>query len=157
MIYFIQCFLGKIKIGHDGEGEDGDVWRRLAELQTGNPYPLTLLAVMPGGEKEERRLHGTFEKCRMKLDGRKTEWFEPEPKLIDYILRHGAFPYPDEPEMRRRVTLNLRPRRFRVRFVRQTCDAKRVIAARDELTMQFEQCATCQGRGRVKSKGLFDP
>jgi len=77
-VYFIQSENGgPIKIGIST-----NVQGRLASLQTGYPYPLKVLATIPGGEREEKGLHETFAEHR--LSG---EWFEPVDKLIDLITK----------------------------------------------------------------------
>jgi hypothetical protein len=82
-VYFLQCG-GLIKIGFAR-----DVAKRLAELQTGNPEPLKLVAVIPGClPSVERRYHREFATAR-----RRGEWFDAY-QLKD-ILRHisaGAKP-----------------------------------------------------------------
>ena len=79
-VYFITDGHGHIKIG-----KADDVVQRLKELQTGNPYRLTvLLTVMLESPiyafELELELHKKFDEYR--LEG---EWFESEPvlKLID--------------------------------------------------------------------------
>lgn len=65
----------RIKIGWSAR-----VTARLAQLQTGNPDPVRLLATTPGGRALERRLHERFADAR--LAG---EWFEATPELTTYI------------------------------------------------------------------------
>ena len=57
-----------------------DPMRRLSELQTGCPEPLTLLACFPGALEEEKRLHRTF--AELKFRG---EWFYLDHKLADFV------------------------------------------------------------------------
>lgn len=69
----------RIKIGWSRK-----VANRIAQLQTGNPEPVMLLATMPGGVSKERELHRRFAHAR--LAG---EWFTATPDLVDFI---GALP-----------------------------------------------------------------
>ncbi len=73
-VYFASS-ANRIKIGWSGQ-----VATRLAQLQTGNPDPVRLLATMPGGRALERRLHERFADAR--LAG---EWFAATPELMAYI------------------------------------------------------------------------
>jgi hypothetical protein len=76
-VYFIQSGkVGPIKIGRT----EGNVGSRLANLQTGSPEPLTLLAVVPGGPAVERSIHERFAKLRLR-----GEWFRREPDLSLFI------------------------------------------------------------------------
>jgi len=77
MIYFIRCgdFV-KIGVSHTP-------WRRLLELQTGNPVPLELLAVIDGGEKEEAELHDRFS-----ADHSNLEWFRLSPDIQSLVELH---------------------------------------------------------------------
>lgn len=75
-VYFIQQGTdGPIKIGHTK-----NVDRRLRSLSTGSPVALHVLALTPGGEREERALHRRFDSLRMQ-----GEWFAPAPELIAFI------------------------------------------------------------------------
>lgn len=75
-VYFIQAGEGgPIKIGLTE-----DVTKRVAALQTGNPEKLAVLLTIPGGPKEERRMHRMFSYAR--ITG---EWFRPVPKLLRFI------------------------------------------------------------------------
>lgn len=73
-VYFAGCG-GRVKIGWSSR-----VGSRLADLQTGNPEPIRLLGVLPGGRLKERQLHEKFADVR--LSG---EWFTLTPDLIAYI------------------------------------------------------------------------
>lgn len=69
MIYFIRGKQsGRVKIGYTG----GDGASRLAQLQTGSPEELELLATVDGGLDVEKQYHDLFSKCRVH-----GEWFEP--------------------------------------------------------------------------------
>lgn len=78
-VYFIQSAGNhSIKIGH---GRDPQ--QRLSDLQCGNPWRLSLLATMPGGEAEEGALHARF--AAFHLRG---EWFRPNDELDALIEQH---------------------------------------------------------------------
>lgn len=66
---------GRIKIG-----VAGDVRGRLKQLQTAASGPLRLLGTMPGGQKQEKRLHRRF--SHLQTHG---EWFEAAADLTSYI------------------------------------------------------------------------
>lgn len=65
-------------------GKAVDVHRRMAELQTGNPRQLELLAVMPGGYDLEWQLH--FRMKSFRLVG---EWFggDAVPGFVEFAQR----------------------------------------------------------------------
>jgi hypothetical protein len=73
-VYFAECD-GLVKIGWSKK-----VATRLAQLQTGNPTPIRLLATTPGGLTVERRTHERFAAAR--LSG---EWFELTSELREHI------------------------------------------------------------------------
>jgi len=74
MIYFIQDTSSKaIKIGVSKKPT-----QRLSDLQTAHATKLVLLAVMDGGQREERELHLRFTR-------KQGEWFEPRPDLLRFI------------------------------------------------------------------------
>lgn len=77
-IYFMRNTRNHIKIGWTG----GDPVRRLAELQTGESEPITLLAKMKGTERQEKSLHVRFAAYRT---GGGTEWFHSSDGLQKYI------------------------------------------------------------------------
>ncbi len=75
-VYFVQAASGgpiKIGISNDPLG-------RLAQLQTGHPGALVILAVVPGGRQLELDLHKKFAKHR--IHG---EWFSPTPELLEIV------------------------------------------------------------------------
>lgn len=78
-VYAIQAGdNGPVKIGHSG-----DPLQRLAKLQTGNPEPLHLRAVIPGDKPTEDDLHQRFADAR--LIG---EWFggtDYLPIVLEYM------------------------------------------------------------------------
>lgn len=75
-IYFAQMdHIGPIKIGYTK-----NVKKRLASLQTGSPYKLSILCIMPGTESFENIIHVGLDEIR--LEG---EWFLPHPFLLHEI------------------------------------------------------------------------
>lgn len=81
-VYFIRAKLGgPVKIGIAK-----DVEQRLAALQTGCPFELEVLAVIPhGARKMERLLHRQFKSTR--IHG---EWFQPSDALSSFVANLGA-------------------------------------------------------------------
>lgn len=77
-VYFIQQGnSGPIKIGYTRD----DLYSRLKRLQTGNPLPLKVLAIIDGATtRTEISLHSRFSSCR--LNG---EWFAPTDELLKFI------------------------------------------------------------------------
>ena len=91
-VYFIQEAGGSnlIKIGHTtGDNPIEAVRRRLNCLQTGNPHPLKVLAILgtPRPQRTETMLHERFKSQR-----RRGEWFQPMPDLLAYIRRLQTAP-----------------------------------------------------------------
>ena len=83
LIYFIEG----IGTGQTTIGKSIQPGRRVAQLQTGNPASLRLLANV---QAEERDLHRFFAPFR--LQG---EWFENNPALdamIEHCRQHGSLP-----------------------------------------------------------------
>lgn len=81
-VYAIRCtFTGRIKIGISR-----GVRVRLAELQTGSPTELEVLATMPGDALDESVIHQSLAAHR--LHG---EWFAPHPEVDRAVegLRRG--------------------------------------------------------------------
>jgi DNA-binding XRE family transcriptional regulator len=90
VVYFIQAGAGgAIKIG-----VAEDISRRVAGLQTGCPDLLTVLAVLPGTQRDERRLHSMLRAFR-----HRGEWFKPAPQVLAAVedARQGRFPAEPEP------------------------------------------------------------
>lgn len=86
-VYFIQRGLdGPVKIGWSQ-----DVDRRLAELQTANAEPLSVIGMTPGRMCDEGALHKKFAHLRMEA-----EWFRDAPELREYLKSVG-FPM-DNPD-----------------------------------------------------------
>lgn len=79
-VYFIQdARTHAIKIGFT----DGDAADRAADLQTGNPGELVVLAVVAGGTRaDEAELHRRFAADRVA-----GEWFRPSPALLAFVIR----------------------------------------------------------------------
>lgn len=94
-VYFIQAQRSEteltenwVKIGysvHPG-------WR-VAELQTGCPYPIRLIQAIPGTKKHEERMHRYF--SEHKVHG---EWYVPVPALAE-VIEIGKFPFIEHPEL----------------------------------------------------------
>ena len=78
MIYFAQLPTGAIKIG-----SSDNVRERLRTLSIEYRAKLGLLAVLPGGRKEEHAIHRQFAHLRFP----KTEQFRPAPELMEFIGR----------------------------------------------------------------------
>lgn len=88
MIYFIQSTSGGlIKIGLTDS-----VARRMSQLRSGRSDDLALLATMPGGRAEERKLHRQFATSR-----HRGEWFAPTPELLALIKATAEQEIPPEP------------------------------------------------------------
>jgi hypothetical protein len=78
-VYFIrEDDNGPIKIGYAK-----NVLTRLSQLQPGNPSALRVVATVPGGEPEEKRLHQRFH--HLKIRG---EWYKANDELLDYIVKN---------------------------------------------------------------------
>lgn len=77
MIYLIACQkTNTCKIGYSKSPEN-----RLIQLQTGNPFPLEIIAVKEGNIEDEKLLHETF--SHIKHQG---EWFEYTDEIRNYFL-----------------------------------------------------------------------
>lgn len=76
-IYFIRSVggHGPIKIG-----ETGDIGRRLAALSACSPYPLEVVAMLPGHPATEAALHRLFAAAHSH-----GEWFNPEPAVLAVV------------------------------------------------------------------------
>lgn len=73
-VYFMQCG-AYVKIGRSTQ-----LRARFRELQTGNPYPMEVLAVLPGGYALERSLRSKFAELL-----HRGEWFHLRGSLHEYI------------------------------------------------------------------------
>ena len=75
-IYFAQMEnTGPIKIGIST-----DPHKRMASINTGSPYPITLLYFTPGCEEDEKALHREFMKFSIR-----NEWFHPVKEIFKSI------------------------------------------------------------------------
>lgn len=75
IVYFLSA--GPfIKIGKASGTPDS----RVLQLQTGCPFPITVMKIISGGYEAERKLHKKF----MHLNSY-GEWFHSSPELIDFI------------------------------------------------------------------------
>lgn len=84
MIYFVRSYCKKfIKIG-----TTENLQRRLKELQSANPLPLKLLAVIDGSYQSEAGLHEIFAKQRVQG----SEWFrnQGDVKALQKVLTNPA-------------------------------------------------------------------
>ncbi len=80
-VYLIQRGAGgAVKIGYSAHP-----MRRIAQLQTGTPEKLRVLATLPGDMDLERTLHKRF--AAYVLEG---EWYEPAQAIFDYAARAVA-------------------------------------------------------------------
>ena len=80
-VYFLRA--GEfIKIGRTTDWPH----KRISELQTGCPYPITLAGFLDGDAKEESRLHKKFSALRARDGG---EWFHAKRELLAYIEKHS--------------------------------------------------------------------
>lgn len=90
LVYFVlcDCPTGFIKIGMAADPEE-----RVINMQTSCPYPLRVLATMPGGMAAEREMHERFaDAC---VGG---EWFRPVPDLLKVIAERQAATPPPKPK-----------------------------------------------------------
>jgi hypothetical protein len=84
MVYFVQCNgpKGPVKIGW--VRDETRLWKRMAMLSTGNPYPLTVLGTIKEADREqEAALHAKFDPYRLL-----GEWFTFNDHLKRYIKSH---------------------------------------------------------------------
>jgi len=61
-----------------------DPWVRMHDLQHGHPDVLYMVALMPGGIREERALHRQFAAHRTRPDG---EWFRTATPVREWCLK----------------------------------------------------------------------
>lgn len=76
-VYFFEC-VGRVKIG-----VAGDVADRLKKLQTGCPYPITIIGLMSGGPLEEKGLHERFRNYRVQR-----EWFRFSNEIQKFVAEN---------------------------------------------------------------------
>lgn len=80
LVYFIQQDVTlAVKIGYTETMTSLAV--RLADLQTGSPYPLRVIYQTDGSQEFERRLHRRFREQRLR-----GEWFAPTMEMAEMIL-----------------------------------------------------------------------
>lgn len=78
-IYIIEAVgTDRVKIGHTKK----TVESRLAQLQTGCPYPLLIVVTFPGSVRDERAMHERFATARV---GCNVEWFVVDTRLQKFI------------------------------------------------------------------------
>jgi len=77
IIYFLRAHDGSIKIGYTAKQK---LAQRIKQLQTGNPFPLQLLAIKLAKLEEEKAIHSRF--SHLRVSG---EWFKPDSELLEFI------------------------------------------------------------------------
>lgn len=83
MIYFIQAGEnGPIKIGMAL-----DVYRRLAELQTGHYERLRIIGLIDGERAQEKLTHSALANFRLNK-----EWFSAAPEVLEFVSRNTYLP-----------------------------------------------------------------
>jgi len=75
-IYFIKSESGHVKIGFS----NNKITERLANLQSGSPFKLSVLKTIPILREQEKLLHKKFKKYRVI-----GEWFEFSDEIKEYI------------------------------------------------------------------------
>jgi hypothetical protein len=73
-IYFARC-QRFVKIGYAA-----DPYKRIHSMQSGCPYPITLLSFVEGSPIEERAMHSRFRPIH-----RQAEWFEERGELAQLV------------------------------------------------------------------------
>ena len=76
MIYFVKAESGHIKIGYSFK----KTLKRLREIQTCNPFEMTVLKEIPGDKAMEKDIQSKFEKHRVR-----SEWFLADKDILDFI------------------------------------------------------------------------
>ena len=76
IVYFLRAG-DFVKIGK----ATGSPETRVSQLKTGCPFPIEVMATIPGGLDKERSLHKRFSHLRSH-----GEWFHAHPILLSYIL-----------------------------------------------------------------------
>jgi hypothetical protein len=102
-VYFVRedCG-GPIKIGFSN-----DVYRRVKSLSTQAGRRMSLLAAMPGGRDEERRLHERFSGSRVL-----GEWFHPHAEILAEVRRvTEEYPLP-KPERQRMLRFSFTAKEY---------------------------------------------
>lgn len=95
MIYFIKCN-NYVKIGRSIDPK-----RRLADLQTGNPFKLTLIRTLNEKDFEESTLHKKFNRFRVR-----GEWFRYSETIKMFVANSGK-----QKKKRRKVSSNRKNKR----------------------------------------------
>lgn len=78
-VYFIRAG-NFIKIGKADNPQ-----KRLQQLQTGSPLKMELVSVIPGGEKEEKKMHAKY--AHLRANG---EWFHYSPEMKEVTKRKST-------------------------------------------------------------------
>ncbi len=90
MIYFMEQIdveNSPIKIGYTRDVNT--LYRRIRDLQAGNPNVLQVLAVVSDGELElEQSLHRKFQKHHYFGGG--NEWYNRTEEIMEYITKEGS-------------------------------------------------------------------
>ena len=92
VVYFVRAG-GAVKIGRTG-----NLAARLRALATGSAVPLELLAALPGGRREEARLHREWRHLHVR-----GEWFRADEALLRSIRSRAAPGPAPEPGPRARA------------------------------------------------------
>jgi len=85
MIYFIESESGHIKVGYC----DSNIYDRLCNMKTMNPFKLTLLKVIPGERKEETEILKKFSNFIVR-----GEWFRADKEIYRFIKEQPDFEDP---------------------------------------------------------------
>lgn len=73
-VYFVLC--GEfIKVGFSS-----NPYKRLSSMQTGSPFPLVMLADIPGSKDDEQEIHRMFPDLHVR-----GEWFRDDPRIRSFI------------------------------------------------------------------------
>jgi Meiotically Up-regulated Gene 113 (MUG113) protein len=83
VIYFLEC-RDAVKIGFVNTCTLSSVEARVRQFEIGNPFPITILALMPGNQSVEFLLHRKFAAYRIR-----GEWFERNEALDGFIAEKG--------------------------------------------------------------------
>ena len=97
MIYFAELYIASFKSKKAKEsvpiyfvkiGQSKDPWKRMSNLEAAYNAKSRMLAIMPGGPKEEQRIHQRFDHLRFGGPWRKhrVEWFYPGADLMKFIM-----------------------------------------------------------------------
>ncbi len=92
MVYFILCNNDFVRIGFSD-----DVTRRLANLKSGNPYPLRLIGVLDGDKKREKLYHCQYINSRSHGD-----WFRLTEDIQQFMTRRFGWKQPSKRKFQNR-------------------------------------------------------